>query len=214
LSAALSEKRGWTFAWLEYAVFKLDHWLRRRQGIYEYTTDSRCLFRAEVGRADRALVLADDTRIAVGDPILVLHLWNEHIPPMGADGPTMAWARQVSRLAHLSLGELARYLQQHAELDDVAAICGDMHLGSARQTEQFAHLVSRFGFEVVEGAEAETAGALHRIGKTILIFLLVAATNPVALRSTIVRRFHTRVFVSREELARRYRAGGAVPPPV
>lgn len=207
MSAELSEKRGSTFGWLEYAVFKLDRWLRRRQGIYEYTTDSRCLFRVEVGRADQALVLADDTRIDVGDPILILHLWNEHIPPMGADGPTMAWARQVSRLAHVSLCDLARYLQQHTELDDVAAICGDMHLGSARQTDQFAHLVSRYGFEVVEGGDAETSGALHRIGKTILIFLLVAATNPVALRSTIVRRFHKRVFISRAGLARRYRDG-------
>jgi hypothetical protein len=156
-------------------------------------------------------VLADDTRVAVGDPILVLHLWNEHIPPMSDAGPTIAWARQVCRLAHVSLCELARYLQQQPELDDVVAICGDMHLGSVRQIDQFAHLVSRYGFEAVGEGEAGTSSALHRIGKSILIFLLVAATNPVALRSTIVRRFYRRVFISRAQLVQRYRAGSAPP---
>src|SRR5690242_5567211 len=112
---------------------KLDGWLRRRQGIYEFTTDRRCLFRAEIGHSDRALTLGDGTRLAAGDPILILHLWNEHIPPLGPRGPTVAWARRVSRAAHLSLRELARHLQQHAELDEVVAIRGDMHLGSARQ---------------------------------------------------------------------------------
>ncbi|MGH8259751.1 MAG: YkoP family protein [Steroidobacteraceae bacterium] len=212
MSAELSEKRSLSLGWLEYAVFKLDGWLRRRQGIYEYTADSRCLFRAELGRADRPVVLADGTRLAAGDPILVLHLWNEHIPAMGLAGPTVAWARQVCRHAHLSLRELARYLQQYPALD-IAAICGDMHLGSARQTEQFTRLVSRYGFEAVDDGEAETDGALHRIGKSILVLFLVAATNPVALRSAVFRRFHKRVFMSRAMLVRRYRSGSGVPPP-
>ncbi len=204
MSAELSEKRGSaTLAWLEYAVFKLDGWLRRRQGIYEFTSDPRCLFRAEIGRADRAVLLSDGTRIAGGDPVLALHLWNEHIPPMGPDGPTVAWARQISRAAHLSLRELARYLQQHPELDDVDVVCGDMHLGGPRQTDQFARLVTRYGFEVDE-REEETTSALHRLGQNILVLLLTAATNPVALRSKLLRRYHKRVFISRAMLARRY----------
>ncbi len=204
MSAELSEKRSSTFSWVEW-VLKLDSWLRRRQGIYEFTTDRRCLFRAEIGRSDRALALGDGTQLAAGDPILILHLWNEHIPAMGLRGPTVAWARQMSRAAHVSLRELARHLRQQAELDDVAAICGDMHLGSARQAHQFTRIVSRYGFETVDEGEAETAGTLHRIGKNILVLLLVAATNPVALRGKLLRRFHRRVFMSRTVLARRYR---------
>lgn len=205
LSAELSEKRSTGLAWLEHAVFKLDSWLRRRQGIYEYSTDSRCLFRIEPGRSDQSIALSDGAQIRCGDPILVLHLWNEHIPAMGQEGPTVAWARQVSRAIHISLCELARYLQQQSRLDEIVALCGDMHLGSARQTGQLAHIVSHYGFEAVEDGDAARRGALHRIGKSILIVLLVAATNPVALRSTIVRRYHRRVFLSRATLERRYR---------
>jgi len=204
VSAELSEKRSSTLSWVDW-VLKLDGWLRRRQGIYEFTTNRRCLFRAEIGRSDCSVTLADGTRITAGDAVLVLHLWNEHIPPIGARGPTVGWARHVSRAAHTSLRELARHLQQRAELDDVAAIYGDMHLGSARQAEQFTRLVSRYGFETVGAGAAETDGALHRFGKDILVLLLVAATNPVALRSTLLRRFHRRVFISRAVLARRYR---------
>lgn len=202
MSAELSEKRGLTLSWVDW-VMKLDGWLRRRQGIYEYTTHGRCLFRAERGRADRALTLADGTRLAAGDPILVLHLWNEHIPQLGLGGPTVAWARRVSRAALLSLRELARYLQQQQL--EVVAIRGDMQLGSARQAEQFARIVSRYGFEAVDEGEADPEGRLHRIGKTILVLLLIAATNPVALRSALLRRFHRRVFISRTLLVRRYR---------
>ncbi len=204
MSAELSEKRGLPLSWVDW-VMRLDGWLRRRQGIYEFTTDRRCLFRAERGWSERALTLADGTRLAAGDPILILHLWNEHIPPLGPGGPTVAWARRVSRAAHSSLRELARYLQQRPPLEEVVAICGDMHLGSARQAEQFSRIVSRYGFETLDGGEADTDGTLHRIGKTILVLLLVAATNPVALRGTLLRRFYRRVFISRALLVRRYR---------
>jgi YkoP-like protein len=204
VSAELSENRTSTFSWLDW-VLKLDSWLRRRQGIYEFSTDRRCLFRCGIGPSDRALTLGDGTQLAAGDPILMLHLWNEHIPLMGLRGPTVAWARQMSRALHISLRELERYLQQHAELDDVAAICGDMHLGGAQQAGQFARIMSRYGFETVDEGEAQTASTLHSIGKNIFVMLLVAATNPVALRSTFLRRFHRRIFMSRAVLARRYR---------
>jgi hypothetical protein len=205
LSVELSEKRSFGLAWVERAVFTLDRWLRRREGIYEFSTDPRCLFRVGLGSADQDLTLADGTEIHAGDPLLMLHLWNENMPAMGKDGPTVAWARQVSRAVHHSLRELARYLHQRVELDEVPAIHGDMHLGSSRQAWQFARICSRYGFEAADDYETARQSALHRLGKSILIVLLVAATNPVALRTTVLRRYHKRVFLSRAALARRYR---------
>ncbi|MGH8148501.1 MAG: YkoP family protein [Steroidobacteraceae bacterium] len=204
MSVELSEKRGSGLAWLEHAIFALDGWLRRRQGIFEYSADPRCLFRVELGRADQTLRLHDGTSVRTGDQVLVLHLWNENIPAMGQEGPTVAWAHQVSRAIHASLRELARYLEQQPRLAPVRAVCGDMQLGSARQTEQLAHIVERYGFEALDDWMGRH-GAVHRIGKSLLIFLLVAATNPIALRSAILRRYHKRVFLSRATLERRYR---------
>jgi hypothetical protein len=209
LSVELSEKRASGLAWLERAVFTLDRWLRRREGVYEYSTDPRCLFRIGPVKADQDITLADGTEIRAGDPLLMLHLWNENMPAMGKNGPTVAWARQVSRAIDASLRELARYLHQRVELDDVAALYADMHLGSARQAAQLTRILARYGFEPAHDYEGGRVGALERVGKAVLIFLLVAATNPAALRSTILRRYHGRVFLSRAILERRYRGAGA-----
>ncbi|HUN73073.1 MAG TPA: hypothetical protein VMU40_01035 [Steroidobacteraceae bacterium] len=213
MSVELSERRGSGLAWLERAVFMLDRWLRRREGIYEYSTDPRCLFRIGLVKADQDITLTDTTEIRAGDPLLMLHLWNENMPAMGRNGPTVAWGRHVSRAIDTSLRELARYLHQRVELDEVAALYGDMHLASARQAAQLARILARYGFEPAKDYQGGRVGALERLGKNILVFLLVAATNPAALRSTILRRYHGRVFLSRTTLERRYRGASAAPAP-
>ncbi len=204
MSVEVTEKQHSGSGWLEHAVFRLDRWLRQRNGIFEYSAEQRCLFRLERACADQAMALADGTRIRAGDPILKLHLWNEHVPAMGQQGPTVAWARQVSRAIEASLRELARYWAQHPELDDVQLICGEMHLGTAQQCAQLARILARYGFEALAESASGCSPALRRLGDQILIFMLILVTNPVALRNTIVRRYRTRIVLSRVTLARRY----------
>jgi hypothetical protein len=45
-------------AWLEAVVFRLDRWLRRRLGIYEYSVHPQCLFRIQCVPADEAIEFA------------------------------------------------------------------------------------------------------------------------------------------------------------
>lgn len=198
------EPRASAVSRLESAVFALDRWLRKRQGIYEYTANPRCLFRLQRARADCSVVLADRTRVRKGDPILMLHLWNEHIPPMGRQGPTLAWARQAITALDLSLYELARYCGRQRDLDDVTSIWGDMRVGSIAQSAQISRIVERYGFEeIASGTEVDGRGLLHRIGDGLLILMLVLATNPAALRSSFLRYFNKRVILSRAVLESR-----------
>ena len=74
----------------EHCVYGIDRFLRRRQGIYEYTTHAQCLFRIERSRAEHGFKLADGAQVRAGDRLLKLHLWNEHIPAMGSQGPSVA----------------------------------------------------------------------------------------------------------------------------
>ncbi|MGH8140946.1 MAG: YkoP family protein [Steroidobacteraceae bacterium] len=188
-------------SWLWQAVFALDRWLRRRQGIYEFCSRSDCLFRLERGRAERPVALSDGASARAGDPVLKLHLWNEHVPPMGRRGPTVGWARHASRAIEGSLCELAQYLSRHAEFANVRLLYGDMCLGSARQTRQFKRVIGRYGFEVLD---LRPHGTLHRLGDMLLVLLLGLATNPVALRRAPLRRYRQRVYLSRAVLERRY----------
>jgi hypothetical protein len=192
-------------AWVEQAVFGLDRWLRQRQGVYEYSDDPLCVFRAQIGRADCAVALSDGTVVKPGDPVLNLHLWNEHVPPMGSSSVSMTWAREFTRRVELSMRALARHLHWNRSMDDIVAIRGDMRLGTAEQSGQLARLAGRYGFEPA-GAEGFDfgAGMVQRLAENLFICLLVLATNPVALRAPVLRRHHKLVYLSRAVLETRY----------
>lgn len=192
-----------TSQWLEYAVFGLDRWLRRRHGVYEYTADDNCLFRIQRVNAEMRLVLHDGARIARGDHLLALHLWNEHMPVMAPGGPTIAWARQINRALDLSLRELAGYLAAEPMLDDVVAIRADLRLGPADYNAKLARIMAHYGFEQ-PSTELDSSGAIHRFGENILIFLLVMAANPAAIRLPALSREHKLIYLSRGALERRY----------
>jgi hypothetical protein len=213
VSVQLSEKRTSGGGWLEYAIFALDRRIRRRLGVYEYTTNAQCLFRIQLDRAEHGFSLSDGTQVSPGDPILKLHLWNEQLPLMGQHGPTVAWARQASRALDNSLRELARYLAERSELANIAVICGDMSLGTAQQCEKLVRIVARYGFEAAADRKLGRPGILRRIGDCIVIFMLVLVVNPVALRGSILRHVHKRIVLSRAALERRY-AGSRASRPV
>lgn len=190
-------------AWFEHAVFGLDRWLRQRQGVLEYTDNPDCVFRIQRARAEAPLVLSDGTRIAPGDAVLNLHLWNEQFPAMGPDGATMRWARAVAGAIDLSLRELALHLRWMRDLDDVVALRADMRLGTTDRSGQLARISSRYGFEAACAAVDEH-GAIQRLGENIFLVLLVLATNPAALRAPVLWRDHTLVYLSRSSLEQRY----------
>jgi hypothetical protein len=204
-SAPSTQLTGTTSQWLEHAVFGLDRWLRRRQGVYEYTADAACLFRIQRVSAQGYLTLCDGTRIARGDHILALHLWNEHMPAMAPNGPTFAWGRQINRALDLSLRDLALYLAAEPLLDDVVAIRADLWLGTAGHNAKLARIMAHYGFEA-PGPEIDSSGPIHRFGENILIFLLVMAANPAAIRVPALSRHHKLVYLSRAALERRYAA--------
>jgi hypothetical protein len=192
-------------AWVEQAVFGLDRWLRQRQGVYEYSDDALCIFRAQRGRADCAFTLSDGTHIRPGEPVLNLHLWNEHVPPMGQSTVDMAWAREFTRRVELSLRALARHLRWNRSLDGIVAIRGDMRLGTAEQSGQLARLAGRYGFEPAGNGGFDLGlTTLQRLAENIFICMLVLATNPVALRAPVLRRHHKLVYLSRAVLETRY----------
>jgi hypothetical protein len=192
-------------AWIEQAVFGLDRWLRQRQGVYEYSDDPLCVFRAQRGHADCELILRDGTHVRPGDPVLNLHLWNEHVPAMSSSSASMAWAREFTRRIDLSMRSLARHLRWNRSLDDVVALRGDMRLGTAEQSGQLARLAGRYGFEPAGANGFDIGiGTAQRLAQNVFICLLVLATNPVALRAPVLRRHHKLVYLSRAVLETRY----------
>jgi hypothetical protein len=191
--------------WVEQAVFGLDRWLRQWQGVYEYSDDPNCMFRIQRCQADCDASLTDGTQIRTGDPVLNLHLWNEHVPPMGDCGINLPWAREATRRVELSLYGLARHLKWTRTLDDIVAIRGEMRLGTAAQSGQLARIAGRYGFEPAgAGSFGFEAVSAQRLAENVFIGLLVLATNPVSLRAPVLRRDRKLVYLSRAALETRY----------
>lgn len=190
------------------ALFTLDARLRRRHAVFEYTSDPSCIFRVDIGRSSRLLLLNDGTRLRRGERIARLHFWNEHIPPVPENGPTIAWARQMQQAIATSLRELAQFLQSRPDLDDVAIIRGDVPSGTRAQTEQLARIMARYGFEAIaEPENLPISEQVHRLGENILVSLIVFAQNARTLRLDTLQRVRLPIFLSRRALEKKF--GGA-----
>jgi hypothetical protein len=194
-------------AWVRTAVFGLDSWLCRLTGVYEFSSDPQCLFRIQCVRLDRPVALTDGTRLAAGDTVLELHLWNEHVPRMRHCGPTLAWACHTDRVMRRSLAELAAYLATQPRLQDIGALFADMRVNGSSQSGRAARLLARYGFEAVPG-DRDRRGVLHRIGDAIYIVMLASVTHPLAPRSAALHLRKVRMWLSRGVLEQRYAAAG------
>jgi YkoP domain len=185
-------------------VFAFDSRLRQRNGVFDYIDSPNCILRMKLERVGRRVVLLDGVRLEAADRIIELHYRNEYFPSIGAQGPTVAWARRVMKLMDLSLKELCEYLQSRPELDDVAAIRAVTLMRSSAQAAQFKELARRFGFESVPQPDA-VSGRLNSVGQNLVGLLLILATNPRAAHLDFLLSRGAPIFISRRRLEERYR---------
>ncbi len=195
-------------AMLNALVSVIDMTLRARDGIFEYSNCPHCIFRVQLAATASEIALSDGTRLAAGSRLINLHLWNEHVRPFPARGPTLGWARRLCRDLEISLEELAAFVANRPALEDIAAIGAQMTFGSTEQTQLLARLAERYGFvRAVDPTPSHSiAQRLHLLGENILISMIVIAHNPAAFRTDCFRRDRVPVYLRRTELARRFGA--------
>jgi hypothetical protein len=92
-----------------------------------------------------------------------------------------------------SLHEFTHCLVRQPELDDTAALRADMCIGTTEQSTRLIRIMVHYRFAAAVRQDAESMGAIHRLGGNFFMFLLVLATNPMALRTDVFRRDHALV---------------------
>jgi hypothetical protein len=191
---------------LDTLVSIIDKALRDRQGIFEYSSCPRCIFRLHVAAIPADIALSDGTRLASGSRIINLHLWNEHIPPFPPEGPTFGWARGLRDGLELSLRELAAFVASRPAFDDIVAVGANLVFASTQQTGQVTHLVAHYGFvrPVASTATRSLSQRLHLFGENMLISMLMMSRNPAALRADLFCHDDLPVYLHRTELMRRF----------
>jgi hypothetical protein len=190
-------------------VFGLDTLLRRWYAITEYSVETKCIFRIQLAEIGDIVRLADGTLARPGDRIIDLHLWNEHLPRLPAEGATVEWALEMRRCLEVSLRELAAYLSVHKEFRDVRVLRGHIKLCVSERCDQMARLCRWLGFEVAAVHEPDSLiERLHGFGQNILISLMVLALNAVAMSADTLRRTTLNAYLSRKQLMSRFGGGG------
>ena len=173
------------------------------RGIFTFDPDPECILRIQVERATHRVDLPGGGFVK-GDPIIHLHLWNEHMPPMPASGPNIAWANRTWRQFVGSLGRLARVAQNSPHLAEARALGGSNSLFTLQGgPSSGARLMQKTGFSVVP--YYRPWGRFGEWIENTYSLWLLWAYNPASMRSrdyaTIER---TEIWMPMADLLQRY----------
>ncbi len=189
---------------LRRAVGGFDAMLRACYGVSEFTHDPECLIRVARSQAHRDVRLADGTRIRAGDPILVLHFWNEHVLRFARGRPSLGWASVMRRRVSQSLGALAEQLESDPDWGQVRALQADTALFGFWRMYQARRVIRRFGFDVMTPPDGSRLRALRAFTDDCIVWLLTRAFNPAALGRQEFVRGRDEMWMSRQSLIRQY----------
>ena len=141
--------------------------------------------------------------VRAGEPVLVLHLWNERMPRLPQGGPDLAWAVTTHRLFVSSLRSMARHLQASPELSGIVAIFAVTSLFNPESSASGAHPMQRLGFTVIP--HRSPSGRFGEFWENFYAQALAWAYNPSDAGSRhSLRGRRTEIWILAAELLARY----------
>jgi hypothetical protein len=190
--------------WLKGAIRALDAPLRLVHGVFEFTPSEECLLRIGIERADADIPYPDGVTLRRGERVIVLHFWNEHLPPMPGEGPTFAWANRFRRQLNHSLRELAVRVQRDPRLRDIKGVRALLASASPGHRDTVRRFGSHFGLEKLEDAAPRAPGPADRLWAWLMLWTF----NPPALRGRDIAKPREVIGMSTQALISRFGAAG------
>ena len=193
---------------LDRAVLAVDRSLRRTNGIFEFCDDRDCILRISVIPAESRILLPDGTEVLPEDTIVDLHFWNERLLELDRVRSSLGWGGAFRTRLRSSLRQLADYVDSHPELDGVKACRAK---GAFFRHRRIRRGAQRHGFASAVPKES-FAAHVHEFLEIFLIYGLTWVFNPGALHGGTLLPRRCFLWMSRQELMRRYTtlsAGGA-----
>ena len=158
--------------------------------------------RLQVGGVPHTLALPG-CQVRMGEPVLLLHLWNERLPPIPPTGPTLAWAVLFGHLLVGTFQSIARQIALDPRLTHVRAVGGAMALLPMDERAGSVRLMQRLGFTVFP--YHCRWGAFGEFWENFYSWWLMWAYNPASLSGRRLSRLHrSEVWMSIAEFMRRY----------
>ena len=160
-------------------IRRFDDWLSHVEGVEPFTDDPQVILRLQDGRAAWDIPLPEG-KIAIGSDVLVLHLWNERIPPIPPQGPDLGWAHHIQRWMLHSFGAVAGHMRQNSNLLDLRAVGGVIAQINLEGSDGGRALLEHLGFTVFP--YHRPAGAFGEFWENFYTWWLMWAYNPASLR--------------------------------
>lgn len=183
-------------------IRRFDAFLRWAYGVFDFHSDEECLLRLQLGRAPHLLNFSTQA-VASGEPVLFLHLWNEHIPAWSSRGPDLAWASRVRRLLVQSLHMAAQELAANPRLKGVRAVGGVTVLLPPGDYSSGARLMGRLGFSVEP--YRNPLGRFGEFWENFYSWWIMWTFNPASLRRrNLLGLRRAEIWMPAEEFLRRY----------
>jgi len=197
-------------------VRAVDARLRREQGIFVFDDDPACILRISLAPAKAEVALSGGTVVAAGERLVIVHFWNERLPPIPPEGPDLRWARRMVQGAIYSLRLLAQYLASQPGLATVQAVGSDLAgFLAAGDLDLGVGFFERLGFDVQRPHSAAGLwGRLALFWGNVYSWALIWTYNPASVRGKVPWRLgRFSIWMSRATLERRYGRAEAHGPP-
>lgn len=184
------------------ALRRFDNFLSTSQGLYTFSDDPQCLLRIQLTHAVHAVTI-EKVRILKGDPVLAIHLWNEHMPQIPAVGADLAWALQIRRLVVHSFRILAGVMQNDELYKPVRALCGTSALFSFTGHTGGLRMIEHMGFTVLP--YERPLGKFGEFWENLFAWALMWTYNAASLQSRdLLRLQRTEIWMDVAEFIQRY----------
>jgi len=182
-----------------------DRLLCRANGVFEFSAHQDNVLRLQWGTAPHPLHLSDGVEVRAGDPAVITHLWNEHVPPMGPDGPDLAWAARIGRMLLASYRAAAMWLADQPRMAGVRAVGGVTVLIAPSGHGGSMRLMQRLGFEVLP--YRHPLGRFGEFWENLYTWWLMWAYNAASLRNRrLLRLRRTEIWISARAFLKKWDA--------
>jgi hypothetical protein len=187
---------------MRYLIRDFDHWLSRVEKVYVFCEEADCILRLQVAKAPHRLkFIAQD--VSKGQPVLMLHLWNERIPLIPPAGADLSWAVKTYRLIVHSLHRAGAYLKHEPGFEGIQAIGGVSAIFSLSDPTGGAGMARRLGFEVV--SFQNPLGGFGEFWENFYSWWLMWTYNPTSLQHRdFFRQQRTEIWMPTDEFLKRY----------
>jgi hypothetical protein len=186
-----------------YGIRAIDWIVRKIYRITPLSDEPDCILRIARERSKWHASLSDGVEVKPGDPIILLHLWNERVLEFLQSHETLGWTRYLLRRFLKSLPILNEYLNQQAWGDEIVAMRAEF--GFLVSLEVAGPILSSLGLDVMPVERPRGRFWRRAFWDNLYSYLLMWTFNPKSLQGKkITNLLRAELWISREKLAKLY----------